>query len=121
MKKFFLAFTLCFISISSSFAYQQMLSAGPPVNYAGTNVSINMNCSYVYFQCIWSNSSSGTGSGSTVAYSSDATLIGEYSYYEGSNSQSYTSGVFGYRYWGSVQMYLSAFNCTAQALLEWMP
>ncbi|QEH42338.1 hypothetical protein [Chitinophaga sp. XS-30] len=121
MKKFFLAFALFFISISSSFAYQQALTAGPPINYAGMNVSINMNCSYVYFQCTWSNSASGNGNGSTVAYSDDATLIGEYNYSEGYNSQGYSRGVFSYRYWGSVQVYLSAFNCTAQALLEWMP
>lgn len=121
MKKFILVVAIVLISMSSSFAYQQVLYAGPPVGYNGMTVNINANCSYVRFETTWSNSSSGTGNGSTVAYSDDGTLIGEYSYQEGQNSHAYNNGIFSYRYWGTVQVYLSAFNCTAQALLEWMP
>jgi hypothetical protein len=121
MKKFLFVLVVFIISISSSFAYQQAIYAGPPVNNNGMTVNINANCSYVRLECTWSNSYGGPGGGSVVAYGDDGTLIGEHNYSEGYSSHFYNGGIFSYRSWATVQVYLSAFNCTAQALLEWMP
>jgi hypothetical protein len=119
MKKFLLFFVVLLISVPSSFAYQQVIYAGPPVNYNGMTLNINANCSYVLFECSWSPTINGNGAGSAVAYGD--ILIGEYYYDEGSTHANYSSGVFTSRFWGTVQVYLAAYNCYGEASLEWMP
>jgi hypothetical protein len=118
MKKLLSVLAVLFLSISSSFAYQQTIYAGPPVGYNGMTVNINAHCSYVKFDCLWSGIN-GESNGSAVAYGD--ILIGEYSYDEGTNSPTYSSGIFSSRYWTTVQVYLSAFSCYGQATLQWVP
>lgn len=119
MKKILLALAILFTTVTSSFAYQQVIYCNPMVGYAGTTVTINATCSYVKFDCSWYDFIGSYSSGSAVAYSD--VLIGEYTWWTGNNSPSYSSGVFSSRYWGSVQMTMSASSCYGQASLEWMP
>ena len=120
MKKLLSVVAILIISVSGSFAYQQTIYAGPPAGYNGMTVNINANCSYVKLDCSWTSVINGESNGSVVAYG-DNTVIGEYSFQAGTNSSTYSSGIFSSRYWGSVQVYLSAFSCYGQATLEWMP
>lgn len=119
MKKLLFMCAILFFTASGSYAFQQGIYATN--NYAGANVGINMNCSYVKLDLYWSTSSGGNGGGSGVAYSDDGTLIGEHYYTEGWSASTYTAGIFSYRYWGNVQMYLQATNCSGTAILEWVP
>lgn len=121
MKKFFLALALLLVSVISSFAYQTAIYAGPPTGYDQATVNINMNCSYVHVDAYWSTSVGGPGNGSVAVYADDNTVLGEHTYYEGSTDHWLSSGVFTYRYWGSVFMFISAFNCTGTLKLTWMP
>jgi len=117
MKKLFLVVTVLFISVSASFAFQQTIYAGPPTGgYNGATININATCSYIKFDCSWYSFINSSPNGSAVAYSDQ--LIGEY-FFTGSNSPAYSNGIYSSYYWGTVQLYLSAFNCYGQATLEW--
>lgn len=120
MKKILLAFAIVMLSISGSFAYQQVLYCNPTIGYAGTTVNINSTCSYITLDCSWSGFFGEYSAGSAVAYG-DERLIGEYSWWLGDKAPSYSGGIFTSYYWTTVQMTMSANNCYGEATLEWMP
>ena len=120
MKKLLFVIVLVIGAVVSSYAYQYTLNAGPPIGSAGALVNVNMYCSYIKLDLSWTTPTGDSGGGSGVAYSGNS-LIGEHSFSPGWSSQTYSGGVYSYRYWGDVQMYLSGYNCYGTAVLEWMP
>ena len=123
MKKLLLLSVAIFIaSISNTFAYQSytLYPTDPSGQYGGAQVQVNAYCNYIGFQANFSVNAFGsavayeTGSGGTGG------LIGEYFYYQTTDSNTYSNTIVNYQYWNTIQMYISTNTAYgAYATLFW--
>lgn len=104
MKKNILILSLLLSSSAATYAFNQQsvtAYANTPNQYAQMGVNINSNCTYLLFNCEWSNATSGT------ATAFGDTLLGEYSWSAGSGQSNYSVLGSG-KYWSSLTVYIYA-------------
>lgn len=121
MKRLFLMLVVFLISATTCFAYNKYreILHGTDI-YDGKFINVNAYCYEITLYASWNGSSEGTYGNVQCGEASVGANIAEYTWlYDGTSSSGrYQTHVYG-KYFGTIALYLEAFQCYGQVELIW--